>query len=375
MVKRRPWRPARVGPSLDSVRKECRSRDAPLRDWQSADAAVAGPAVAQMAEIMGQSKRFHEAAVCYQRLGRDFADMVCRDGKTGRQLVAALPPGGDIQQLMNVETVWPSGRVEVASKPLSGAINSEQCADLACLSESGPFFSGMPIDLLWDDTVRGYDHLGQEAWRATLRGDNDLYGNGGSDDVLNFNNRHNVFAVEGPLLFVQAGLKLVAVDPAKSGVVNHQPQWVHKGRAKIPSRRLEVASAMPLWVRHLNDRSPESAENATVGSSIATQPALLQLLSGGQRGGRSANLAAADSHRPRQRPLCVLPTTPQSCGARSAQRPDVVGAAGYSAGKREVRRRAVRFRGTATRCVGRRSGGRERSIRRRQFRGQVFTAR
>ena len=83
------------------------------RDRQSSDPAVAGPAVAQMAEMLERAKRFHGAAACYRRLGREFADVVCRDGKTGKQLVAALPPGGEIHQLLKAETVWPAGYVEV----------------------------------------------------------------------------------------------------------------------------------------------------------------------------------------------------------------------------------------------------------------------
>ena len=60
------------------------------QDRQSADRAVAGAAVAQLAELLQQVGQYEGAAACYQELQRQFADVVCRDGKTGKQLVAAL---------------------------------------------------------------------------------------------------------------------------------------------------------------------------------------------------------------------------------------------------------------------------------------------
>ena len=83
-----------------------------------------------MAEMLTRAKRFREAAACYRRLGGEFADVVCRNGKTGKQLVAALPAGGKIHQLLNVETVWPSGEVEVEEQSSSAAFAGQ--SDRTC---------------------------------------------------------------------------------------------------------------------------------------------------------------------------------------------------------------------------------------------------
>ena len=99
------------------------------RDWQSLDPAVAGPAVAQMAKMLTRAKRFHAAAACYQRLGREFADVVCGEGKTGKQMIATLPRQGKIQQVLNADTVWPSGEVNVDKQP-SQANNIQQAYNL-----------------------------------------------------------------------------------------------------------------------------------------------------------------------------------------------------------------------------------------------------
>ena len=176
------------------------------RDWQSSATAVAGPAVAEMAEMLVRAKRFHGAAVCYRRLGRDFADVICRDGKTGKQLAAALPPSGEIDRLLKAETAWPVGFVEVKRKPFCEVMNVEQRADLSCISKSGPFFSGMSIGVLGADrTIRGYDRLGQESWKLTpLRDAESIYGS-------------VPFAIQGHLLLFQEGTTTFAIDPAKLG--------------------------------------------------------------------------------------------------------------------------------------------------------------
>ena len=178
------------------------------RDWQSSDKAVAGPAAAQMAEMLEQAKRFPDAAVCYRQLGQEFADVVCHDSKTGKQLVAALPPSGEILQIMKPE-VWPSGRVEVKEQPSSQGMGNWQPPTnpsyMPCVSESGPFFSGMSagrFDI--DGAICGYDRLGHECWKiASYAG--------------NFN---SAFAIQGHLLLVQTGFMIVAVDLSKPAVAD-----------------------------------------------------------------------------------------------------------------------------------------------------------
>ena len=95
-------------------------------DCQSADRAVAGAAVAQLAELLRQVGQPAGAAACYRRLQRQFADVVCRDGKTGKELVAALKPDEPPARLLAAPAAWPRGLVEntVGRPSISAAIPS-----------------------------------------------------------------------------------------------------------------------------------------------------------------------------------------------------------------------------------------------------------
>ena len=53
-------------------------------DRQSSDRAVAGSAVAQLAELFAETGHHESAAACFRELRGQFSDVVCRDGKTGK---------------------------------------------------------------------------------------------------------------------------------------------------------------------------------------------------------------------------------------------------------------------------------------------------
>ncbi len=72
---------------------------------------LAGRATARLAALLLELGRVREAGICYAELGSRFAEVECLEGKTGRELVAALPPESPAAQ--NGPVVWPSGRVEV----------------------------------------------------------------------------------------------------------------------------------------------------------------------------------------------------------------------------------------------------------------------
>ena len=70
------------------------------RDVASSHAAVAAPATAQLAELLTKAGRTTDAAVCYRRLSDEFADVVCRDGKTGQELLSALPDTDPVKRAL-----------------------------------------------------------------------------------------------------------------------------------------------------------------------------------------------------------------------------------------------------------------------------------
>ena len=208
-------------------------------EWQSSDPAVAGPAVAQMAELLEQAKDFPGTAACYQRLEREFADVVCRDGKTGKQLRAARSADSEVYRLLNADSAWPSGQVQITKRSVSTGVKSWQQLtkfELPRLSESGPFFSGLSISrYLNDQTIRGYDQFGRESWRISpLPGRH-------TGNFMEF--RNTAAAIQGHLLLVKWNSAICGLDPTKvAGADEHY-----------------------LWVRNLNDVTLESVKDHLAG--------------------------------------------------------------------------------------------------------------
>ncbi|MCX7426621.1 MAG: PQQ-binding-like beta-propeller repeat protein [Planctomycetia bacterium] len=92
------------------------------RARRSPDAKVAGRATAELASLLHDAKRIEDAAVCYRRLARGFSDTVCLDGKTGRQLVDALPADDPARKHLDAVRQWPVGHVEITeSAPVTPA--------------------------------------------------------------------------------------------------------------------------------------------------------------------------------------------------------------------------------------------------------------
>ena len=92
------------------------------RDRQSPSAAVAGGAVAQLEQLLEQAGNLEGAAVCCRQLQGQFANVVCRDGKTGRQLYAAA--NATLGRRLRGEAPWPIGEVEVKKGPANPCTTS-----------------------------------------------------------------------------------------------------------------------------------------------------------------------------------------------------------------------------------------------------------
>ena len=118
---------------IDRLIKSGQSLEAELllwRDWQSPDAAVAGPAVAQMAEMLEQGN--------ISRGGRLLSAArpgVCRCGLPRRQdrkgiACGLCRPAAGVSNSLNMETVWPVGQVEFEKKS-SQASHAVQHSDAA----------------------------------------------------------------------------------------------------------------------------------------------------------------------------------------------------------------------------------------------------
>ncbi len=178
------------------------------RDQQSPDSAVAGPAVAELARLLEQAKRFEGAATCYRQLRTQFADVVCRDGKTGKQLAEALPPAGPIARLFKAEPAWPTGEVETKKSFINNAREGFGRFLVEYQGDPGPFYSGMT--LRFDQTrtaLLGYDGYGIKRVEVPLS-------DGGQRNIIGYNpNMTNAYAL-GHLLVLPISSTILGLDPA-----------------------------------------------------------------------------------------------------------------------------------------------------------------
>lgn len=139
-----------------------------LREQErSADPGAAAAAVAETAEMLRASGKAADAAVYYRRLAGELADVSCREGKTGRQIVHALPPESDVAKLLGDASAWPVGRVELAKSQAPPPQTSFHGRFVLSFDNSPePFFSDTTV--LFDQNRRmllGYDAYGRELWK------------------------------------------------------------------------------------------------------------------------------------------------------------------------------------------------------------------
>lgn len=79
----------------------------------SADEALAAGAAAEMARLLEKAGQIPEAAAYYRLLAGKWGSVVCRAGKTGAQIVEALPADSPVRNLLAGPTLWYSGRADV----------------------------------------------------------------------------------------------------------------------------------------------------------------------------------------------------------------------------------------------------------------------
>ena len=199
-----------------------------------------------------QAERYEGAVACYRQLQRQFADVVCRDGKTGKQLVAALPPAGPVAGLLKPETAWPLGKVEIskAAPPPPQQINYYNTFAVQFQNDPAPFFSGTTLRFdQGQQAIVGYDGFGKQRWTAPLT-------EKGQQGVFGYNPAQSGASVYGHLLVLPVGTRIVALDPA--GLL------AAAGKSSEPPR--------PLWFQDLNDSSADKVKNLKVKNQPVVQP-------------------------------------------------------------------------------------------------------
>jgi len=184
-----------------------------MRQERSPDASLRGAAVAELAETLHASKGWHDAALCYDRLQGELADVVCLDGKTGREVVESLPADDPVRRELEPGSLWPTGRVVVAkSAPKAAPPPTYNQAPLVFDGPRGPFFSDVTIELHQTPlpNLVGRDGLGDEVWKLPLT---ELARRG--DFLLNRSLMR--VSVCGHLLVLTSGQRILAADTLGTG--------------------------------------------------------------------------------------------------------------------------------------------------------------
>ncbi|MHB9044834.1 MAG: outer membrane protein assembly factor BamB family protein [Pirellulales bacterium] len=184
---------------------------------RSAEVARSREAVARLAMLLDGAKRPEDAAAYYRRLAGDLADVVCWDGKTGRQLVDQLPAGSSVRGALAASDSWPAGAIETSLEKTRRSVVARNF-NVALRDDRGPFFSEATVELTEQSTVVGRDGLGRKRWSApfldaaeTRRG----YG---------FNLNGANAGVVGHLVVLSTGTELQAIDTLGT---------LHSGAARV----------------------------------------------------------------------------------------------------------------------------------------------
>jgi len=179
---------------------------------RSEDSAKKRSATAQLADLLRRAGRPAEAAVYYQQLAEQWADEVCLDGKTGKQIVQSLAQDDPVRRCLQ-PSQWPQGRVQVQRSPVPANSATLQVAYhgrffLSTENITDPTFQDAQI--VFDQNRRlllGYDRFGRELWKPFPIS----FGNN-PNRFFGFNRSWWQVYLQGRLMVISTGTSLQAYD-------------------------------------------------------------------------------------------------------------------------------------------------------------------
>ncbi|MCC6125136.1 MAG: PQQ-binding-like beta-propeller repeat protein [Pirellulales bacterium] len=216
---------------MEKLKKSGRPLEVEMTLWQSQPVlspVAGGAALAEAAEFYRQSAQTEAAAASYRWLRSRYGEIVCRDGKTGRQLAEAIPPDDPLRKAIERRGQWPTGKVELAADASRTASNrvSYGRIPLEFRGNRGPYFED--LNLVFDQsrmTIFCYDGFGGEIWQFPLNEENQL-----QNQSLAFNREGAQVRAWGHVLLIPAGGRLVAIDTLAADRT-HPPKvlWAEDG--------------------------------------------------------------------------------------------------------------------------------------------------
>ncbi len=164
-----------------------------------------GAGVARVADMLARANCDDDARAAYRFLVARHADTVCLDGKTGRELVTALPEGHAARPSASQDALWPEGRIdtqEVAANrpPTQGRY------PLDFRGDPGPFFRNTVIRMDQNRrAISATDGLGKVRWTLPFI-------EPGSPQSIRFTPSSTYVRACGHLLILSLGSQIIAID-------------------------------------------------------------------------------------------------------------------------------------------------------------------
>ncbi|HEX3999574.1 MAG TPA: PQQ-binding-like beta-propeller repeat protein [Pirellulales bacterium] len=225
----------------------------------SEDPAMRRAATAQLAELLRMSNA-DEAAIYYRRLKTEFADQVCLDGKTGKQIVDELPPDSPEAHVLAESSRWPTGAVKHDGGRNAQGMNFQRPMPLAWRGDRGPFFQNTTILFDPQQQIVGRDGMGREKFRIPLNE------NGQNRFGYQINGATAFVSAKGHLLFVDLGNQVVALDTLRPMNSTGRVLWqqeLFELAMNVFNGQVQMRQVQLPWgqVR----QTPQATEQATLG--------------------------------------------------------------------------------------------------------------
>ncbi len=169
------------------------------------DPSAPGAALARLAELLAQSNHQVEALTAYRHLASRYADVESLDGKTGRELIDALPEGELAEALAAADAPWPEGRIDV-EEIVANRPPTQGRYPLDFHGDPGPFFRNTVVRM--DQSRREIavtDGMGRVQWSLSLA-------NPHNPQSFTFNPSNSHVRACGHLLVLSLGHRIIALD-------------------------------------------------------------------------------------------------------------------------------------------------------------------
>jgi len=202
---------------------------------QSRDPAQRPAALARLAMLLSEAGRADEALIYYDRLQRDYADVVCGNGKTGSQVVdlARTSLGASWP-----DHPWPTGRVtgatdgHVVDRSPAGKPRAPRLA----FEGASPYFGRSTLHLdPASARLSCRDGQGRVRWELALEPSAEM--RSGRHGIFPAN---SVCAADGHLLVLASGERVIGIDTLRAGrEATRSILWDLDRRMEIPGIAVE----------------------------------------------------------------------------------------------------------------------------------------